>query len=168
MDVMTVKGEKKVSELVSRAYGNLKMADAKRAEAAILRANPHLENLRALPRGTVVVVPAVPGVRAAATSDSEIPTADAIREIRGSVDVYQKKLNEALSNERAAVTALGELLKSKELKAAMRESPDAAKYVERATAAAKSRAGEVDVRAGFVKGLSKARADLEELAKKLE
>jgi hypothetical protein len=78
MRVAVYQGESSVTDLVTRLYqipqsGKLSRlldltpaetkAVVKRAEAALLEANPSLRNLTALPRGAVLVAPAVEGLQ---------------------------------------------------------------------------------------------------------
>jgi len=167
MAYVVLKGEKKLAEVVGRAYGDLKAADAKRAEAALVRANPHLADLRQLGPGTMIVVPAVPGLRAADTDRTETPSREAVAEVSSALEEYRRRIGAAAESGQTAVKDLAALLKSKEVKTLLREQPDAARYVERATAAVKSRTAEHDARSAFAKTLTKAKADLDELAKKL-
>src|SRR3989304_2864823 len=53
MSFVVFKGERKLAELVLRAYGELKASDRKRAEAALVRANPHLAKLKNVAPGPV-------------------------------------------------------------------------------------------------------------------
>ncbi|MCL4798490.1 MAG: hypothetical protein KJ025_02825 [Burkholderiales bacterium] len=168
MAYVVLKGERKIGDVVARAYGDLRAADAKRAEAALVRANPQLGNLREVRPGAVIVVPAVPGLRPAASADrADQPAAEAVAELRDALEDYRKRLGTRIGDEKAAIAALGELLKSKEVKTVVRDFPDAAAHVERVGAALKPRAAENDARAAFAKTLTKAKADLDALAKKL-
>jgi hypothetical protein len=167
MGFIVFKGEKKISNLLERAYGDLKPADAKRAEEALLRANPELKKLRELKPGALIVVPPLPGIRPTASNEAAELIVEAVRATRGALDEYRKRLGEALDRERAEVTGVLELLKSKELKAAVRDSPDAAPYAERVAEATKARTTEAEQRTAFLKGLAKAHVDLEALEKKL-
>jgi hypothetical protein len=66
MQIARLQNEKSVADIVTRVY-SLKPGDPRAAAAgkALAAANPHLSgNLAALPAGTPVVVPAVPGLNA--------------------------------------------------------------------------------------------------------
>jgi len=45
MSFIAFRGEKRIADLVTRVYGKLKAADAKRAAAALLAANPQLARM---------------------------------------------------------------------------------------------------------------------------
>jgi hypothetical protein len=66
MQIARLQNEKSVADIVARVF-SLKPGDPRMAAAAkaLVAANPHLSgNLAALPAGTPVVVPAVPGLNA--------------------------------------------------------------------------------------------------------
>src|SRR5438034_2960311 len=70
MKIASFQGEKSLSELVSRLYkirGPRAEAQARAAEEALLRANPHLLDLESLPAGAIIRVPDVRGVKTADT-----------------------------------------------------------------------------------------------------
>ena len=70
MPFIMYKGERKVADLIGRAYRTeLSPADAKRAEAALLAANPALANLSNVKEGALLTIPDIPGV-AAGSSDA--------------------------------------------------------------------------------------------------
>src|SRR3970040_799626 len=78
MSFVVFKGERKLAELVLRAYGELKASDRKRAEAALVRANPHLAKLKDVAPGSLIVLPLVPGIGEPRQRRSEGPGGDAI------------------------------------------------------------------------------------------
>jgi hypothetical protein len=168
MAILVLRGEKKLSDVVTRAYGDLKAADRKRAEEAILRANPQLANLRDAARGAVVVVPPVPGLRRdAARSEATTPAPDAVIELRKSLEAYAQRLDRNVDSGRQAVTVVTTLLASSEVKTLVRDLPGAAPHVERVTAAVKARTTQHEARADSLEVLAKARVELDNLARKL-
>ena len=167
MAYVVLKGEKKLADVVRRSYGELNAADAKRVEAALLRANPQLAQPQELKAGVIVVTPAVPGVRAADGERGEAPAREAVVDLGNSLDEYRKQLAAAQRQEQEERTAVGALLKSKELKAAVGHHPDGEKYVAGVAAALKARGEEHDRRTAFLRTLTQAKSDLDELASKL-
>jgi|APFre7841882724_1041349.scaffolds.fasta_scaffold00095_22 hypothetical protein len=167
MPIIVYKGERKLSDLVGRVYGtDLKAVDAKRAEQALLAANPQLATLRDVREGAMLAVPQVPGV-AAARSDAPDAQQAAIATGKDDLDAYRRRLGTRLDEDRQTIDATAELLKSKEAKALAKAAPESAAYFERATAALKARQADADARAAAIKALAKLRADFDELAKKL-
>src|SRR5262245_15978315 len=167
MSFVVYKGEKKIGDLVARAYGDLKPEDAKRAEAALRKANPQLAKLRELKPGAVVVVPPVVGLKPPAATERGEPVPEAVAELRSALEEYRKQLGASLDTERAAIAATTELVKSKEVRQLAKDAPESAPYLEQAVAALKQRSAELDQATGFVKLLAKARADLDALVKQL-
>jgi hypothetical protein len=167
MPIIVYKGERKLADIVSRVYGaDLKAVDVKRAEAALLAANPQLATLREVKEGAVLAVPQVPGV-AAARSDAPDAQQAAIAAGKDDLDAYRRRLGTRLDEERKTLDVTAELLKSKEAKALAKAAPESAPYFERATAALKARQADADARTAAIKALAKLRADFDELAKKL-
>jgi hypothetical protein len=167
MSFVVYKGEKRIGDLVTRAYGELKAEDAKRAEAALRKANPQLARLRELKPGAVVVVPPVVGLKPPAATERGEPAPESVAVVRAAFEEYRKQLGASLDAERAAIAAITELAKSREVRQLAKDAPESTPYLEQAAGALKQRSTEADQAAGFVKLLAKARADLDALAKRL-
>lgn len=168
MGYMVFKGEKKIHELVSRAYGELKPADARRAEAALKAANPHLSKLQALPEGAILVVPAVPGIEHADAAGDADPLRGGLATLAHSLERYCAHLQSAARAEVDGVKAESLLRKSAGIDAAARESPEIAPYVRQATAAWGERSKQAEETAALVKRiLPEARQALATMAKLL-
>jgi len=167
MSFVVFKGERKLAELVLRAYGELKASDRKRAEAALVRANPHLAKLKDVAPGSLIVLPLVPGIGEPRQRRSEVPAADAIGEVAAALEDYGKRLDEALDAEGSELGELRALLKSRPLREKVREVEEAGAYVERVAAALKDREAEHEQRRAFLRQLPAARKELAELAELL-
>ena len=166
MPVMLFKGERRLSEVISRAYGpGLSAAEAKRAEAAMVAANPQLAKLREVPAGALLEIPRLPGARPVPQHDTPERRPEEVEATRTSLEEYRKRLGARLAAERDALEATAAILKSAEAKALARSYPESGPYLDRARAALKERAAGVDERAAFVKMLARIRSDLDELAK---
>jgi phage tail protein X len=167
MSFVVFKGERKLADLVTRGYGELKAADRRRAEAAILRANPHLADLKNVAPGTLVTLPRVPGLREPEREDAAVPHRDAAGELDAALEAYGKRLSDAADAERAELAETRALLKSRPFRARLAEVAEAAPYAERVEAALKDREAEHELRRMFLKQIPQARKDLAELAKRL-
>jgi hypothetical protein len=136
MRISTFHGEKTLAELTTRLYkisGTRSEAQLKKAEEALLRANPHLGDFSELADGAPIVVPNVPGVKsgeedpAISTTPGEVARAarEAFAALRGavesSIELQDTQANAAL-----------ELLKSRELKAAATRDPAVKQQMEAA------------------------------------
>lgn len=120
MRVTIYQGERQLSDLARRLF-EIKGAKAKEltkeAEAALLRANPHLKDLKHVPEGTVLVVPDVPGVspsREAAGLD--IGTGQLADELRRVREAAQKAMESGIADLAQQGKTSLELQKSPELK----------------------------------------------------
>ena len=117
MAITTFTGEKRVSDIATRVFGDLPPAQLKVAEEALLQANPHLKTLKALKPGAVVLVPQVPGLRprqAAAAGDH--PAAAGVTLIARDLEQFQKQLAEAVSAEQQEVKNTTAQLKSADVR----------------------------------------------------
>lgn len=108
-------GEKHLSDIVARAFGNLLPRDAKRAEAALLEANPPLRQLRRLKRGTVLHVPALAELDAAATSGELSQLGDRVATAGEALRDFQVRLAESADAATKAAKDVAAQLKSREL-----------------------------------------------------
>jgi hypothetical protein len=167
MPFIMFKGERKLADVLARAYGaGLDVADAKRAETALVAANPHLAKLRDLKPGSLLVVPALPGLKAAAP-DLHDPRHPEIAAARGALELFRKRLGARVEAERVALDASAQALKSKEVKELTRALPDSTPFVERAAAGIKGRVVEAEQRVVSLKGLPKVLGELQALEDKL-
>jgi hypothetical protein len=167
MNLIALRGEKKVGEIVERVYGDLKPADAKRAEEALIRANPQLKKPGNVKPGDLIIVPQVPGLAAKAAGGDENPPAARIAAIRIALKSYHQQLVKAHAAELAEQREAADLLKSREVKELPKRVPDAAKLLDRVAEAMKERAEEAKRRAVFLKAVERAEVDLEALERKL-
>jgi hypothetical protein len=104
MEYATTKSERTVAELVGRLFGvGERTAVARRAAAALLAANPELERIEELPRGTIVEVPEVED--AAPTEElrplPDVAAAAVVRRALGELDDLSE-LVEAIIDDRVA------------------------------------------------------------------
>jgi hypothetical protein len=167
MAFVVFQGERKIADVVARAYGDLKVADRKRAEAALVRANPHLSELANVSKGSLIVVPPVPGLSPTDQTDLAAPAAEGVGAVGDSLAALQQRLRQAAKAEDDRLDALQTLLKSKPVLALLDRAPQARPYVERVTKAAKTRGDEQEARLDVIKRLDAARAELADLAAQL-
>lgn len=122
----TLKAETDVSALADRLYADLTPAARKKAEAALIRANPHLATGKKLQPGLVVNLPDVPGVtvRPAATIGKD-PAADLIGGLQEAVTGYREQLAKNSDALQADLDQQEALLKQKDVAAAIKNAPAA-------------------------------------------
>jgi len=120
MAFVVFKGETKLADIVERAYGTkLSAAERTRAVAAIERANPHLLSVKKPERGTLVLVPRVPGLAPAAERPEQDPVVAGASEIADALRRYRKTLESSLAPAKARSEEVLKLLSAKELREAV-------------------------------------------------
>lgn len=168
MKFSVYKGEKEISDLAARVFDikGRNTAEARRkAEAALLSANPHIRNLAELREGTLIVVPELP--------ESPPPKAtqagSILDELGDHLTRTMKELEETLSRsvayEESEAAAVNEALKSRELREFMGQSPETKEQLERIADAAKNRLKEAKAAAA---AQEKALAELQEALRKID
>jgi hypothetical protein len=143
MSFVVYKGEKKIGDLVSRAYGDLTDEDRKRAIAALHAANPHFTAFRELKRGAALVVPALPGIKVAASEAAASERAK-LETLRAEIDAYRARLAAAAEAERASIGDSLDLSRSKEVRKLAKEVPDVAPFLARARKGLEQRAADLE------------------------
>ena len=117
MAITTFMGEKRVSDIATRVFGDLPPAQLKIAEEALLEANPHLQTLKALKPGAVVLVPQVPGLKPkAAASAGDNPAAAGVTLLARNLEQYQKQLAATVSAAQQEVKDTAAQLKSADVR----------------------------------------------------
>jgi hypothetical protein len=120
--LITVKDETTLRQLSDRVYGTLDAKDRALAEKALLRANPHLGERGAFRAGAVVTVPTVRGLKARAAATRNDPVSDVRDAIAVAAGDYRAHLAASLAAAAADLGAQEELLKDKEVAAALKRA----------------------------------------------
>jgi hypothetical protein len=127
MRYVTTSGDKSIAELAARIYGvEERSAVARKAVKALRDANPELEHIAELPRGTIVEVPEeVLGKepRRALGDLTDSVGATAVRSLRAGLDSFAEALEEIADERLAEARAERKLLASASVKAAGGEEP---------------------------------------------
>jgi len=173
MQIVTLDKDAKVSAVVTRSYkieGPGSVAARKRAEAALLQANPHIAGLETVPKGTVVVVPEVPGLaRAREAGPADEAAMSLVAELRRGLDDLAETAIGAAKRDLEAAAETQKHLKSRELKTLVgRQAPQASDLLGEIDAGLKDQMREGEA---LLKSLDQARGqlanELEELEKRL-
>lgn len=136
------KGETDLSELTTRLFdikGRGAAATAKSAEAALLKANPHISDLTKVPAGTLIMIPDLPDsppVRAPQTAGIG-PELQA--HLKFALDELSDMMGRSGDSEVQDVAATNEALKSRELKDFASQSPEFKAQLDKITDAAKTK-----------------------------
>ena len=133
------KNETSVSALVDRIYPNLTGASRTKAEAALKKANPHLGATGDFRPGVVVNVPSNPEFKPRPGIASKDPVDDMLGGLQDAVASYHDDLLKRLDESIADMTSQEEILKQKEVAAAIKATPDAAELAKSLTGSLRDR-----------------------------
>lgn len=167
MSYVAFHGERRIADLVTRVYGKLTSAQAKRAAAALLAANPELERLDLLERGRPIAVPPISERSRRWETDRSDPLTHGVDGLRASVAVFLKQLSERDKTEKRDLAQTRALIESDDLRSIIDGNATAGELLERIAEATAKRAADLDRRSAFIKQLKKADKELAELAKKM-
>lgn len=168
MGYVVFRGERKLADVVKSAYGELKVADRRRAEAALVRANPHLLTLADVEEGALVVVPRVPGIRAPAEKRPGTPGAEAGDALGDALRAHRTLLGESLEAEKRRQAELAKLLASRAVRAELGGiSDDVSARVQAVADALKAGRADLADREKAIERLADAETALAELAERM-
>lgn len=163
MPIITFRGEASVEALADKVYADLAESDRKKAVRALIRANPGLERLEELERGTVLRVPEIPGIRRAPPRTREDPSGEISDLLVERLAAYERDVGERFDALEKEVERQKRLLSSDQLRSALANSPDARKLAEQADEAVTREAEEAEGRRARLKtAVEKLKKDLEE------
>jgi len=140
MPIATFRGEKTVGEIADKLYLRLTPKQRETAEAAILKANPQLANLREVPKGAVLRVPDIPELRAKTNRNLENPDAQIAAMVGEALASFGSRLDAHTQSADAEIKAQLALLKGKDIKAALANAPTLQAQAQGATEALTARA----------------------------
>lgn len=144
------KGEKDVADITTRLFdikGTGAAEKAKRTQAALLAANPHLSDLTNVPEGTLIVIPDLPE----SPSVKVTQTTNVGTELHDQLKLALTELSEAIGrsaeSESQAAATTNELLKNRDLKDFAAQSPELRERLAKITEGVKSQVKETKARA---------------------
>lgn len=165
MAVATYRGEKSVGEIANKIYARLTPKQREKAEAALLKANPQLRNIKTLRKGSILRVPDLPDLRTKTVRTLENPDAQVAENVSEALDSYSKRLAEQFKSDNEATKTQIALLKSAKLKRALADSPDLQELADAAGKALDVRAKTMSARQEALnKSIEQAQADLKKRA----
>jgi hypothetical protein len=167
MSFIAFGGEKRIADLVTRIFGKLKAADAKRAAAALLVANPQLERLDLVGRGRPIAVPTIPGLARRREADTSAPLAHGVEELRAALGGFVSQLGERDKLEKRDLEETRALMESDDIRSIIDNNPSAGELLERIAKATDKRGADLDRRSAFIKRLRRTEKELAELTKTL-
>lgn len=172
MRTIKFNNEANLGAIARRAYrlgGRGGEDKARRAERALLEANPHLERAEGLKRGAIILVPEVPGVRTSQqTRPLAAPEASVLKEVTAAVEELKGTVAEALRRESEDAKTAAKLAGSGKLRNRVKkEAPQLVGRLDDVVENAKATAKEVEERRKrFGQVFEAAQQDLSELKKR--
>lgn len=146
MKFVTTKNETSLTELAREVFeikGAKAATTAKNAHAALREANSHISDLKKLPAGTLVIVPDLPGVKAAPAESPGDVTVEMIKYLKrvlaGAKAVVEKSAAAQSEDAEASIS----LTKDRELAALARKTPEFKERLSKVADEAKARAKQV-------------------------
>ena len=139
MPIATFHGERTIADIADALFDRLTPRQREKAEAAILKANPQLRDIRTLPAGTLLRVPALPELRAKANRNRENPEADIAENLADTLSTFNKGFADHVTVARRATKAQSALLKSAKFKRAISNAPKLQELAGEATKALNTR-----------------------------
>jgi hypothetical protein len=142
MKLTTLHEAASLDTVVERMFSGISAKDRSKLAAAIIKANPTLEGRDRLDAGTVLVVPAIVGVKAEPSlrpSESEDPIGQTGAWVLDAVNDYATYLTQRHTEFQEQLKQEAALLKDREFTAALAQRRDAAELVPAITAAIKAR-----------------------------
>lgn len=146
MPIATYRGEKSVADIADKLYLKLTPRQRETAEAAILKANPQLTDLRRVPDGAVLRVPDIPELRPKTNRTLENPDTQIADTITDALGALGKRLAACTETATASAAAQAKLLKSAALKQALANEPELQAAADAASKALAGRAKALETR----------------------
>lgn len=127
MKFITTKTETSLADLTRQVFdlkGSKPAVDSKQAQAALRAANPKLGNLAKLPAGTLVIVPDMPGVKAAPLPSLTGVSADVIAQLQQALAGAEAVLHQAVASQTQEAETSMSLVKNRAVINLVKQLPD--------------------------------------------
>lgn len=168
MKFVTIKSETSLADLSREVFeikGAKAAAAAKRAQAALREANPHLVDVKKVPAGTLVIVPDVPGTKEAPAQSVGDVSAEMISRLRSALAAAKKVIEESAESQLQDAEATLALAKDPELGRLAKQMPELKEHMARVIEQAKKQSSEVaEDKKAQIQGLAQLEKDLASLS----
>jgi hypothetical protein len=118
-------GEGSVGTLVERLYPNLSGIARERAETALLKANPQLAGHAAFRPDVVIAVPTIPDAKPRPGATAADPVEELLKTLGEAISNFGKDLGKGIERATADIAVQEELLKQKDVVAAIKGDQEA-------------------------------------------
>ena len=146
MKFVTIKSETSLADLSREVFeikGAKAAAAAKRAQAALREANPHLADVKEVPAGTLVIVPDVPGTKEAPAQSVGDVSAEMISRLKSALAAAKKVIEESAESQLQDAEATLSLAKDAELGRLAKQTPELKERMARVIEQAKTQSKQV-------------------------
>lgn len=168
MKFVTIKSETNLADLSREVFeikGAKAASAAKRAQAALREANPHLADVKKVPAGTLVIVPDVPGTKEAPAQSVGDVSAEMISRLRSALAAAKKVIEESADSQLQDAEATLSLAKDRELSRLAKQTPELKERMVRVIEEAKKQSSEVaEDKKAQIQGLAQLEKDLASLS----
>jgi hypothetical protein len=168
MKIITYQGERNLSELAKRMFsirGQKAGELSRKAEAAILEANPRLKDLKNVPEGTLLVVPDVPGVAAGGADPGFTLGKEMVAQLRHALSGARAAIERSADSEVKQAKETTALVKSREIKDSVKGQPDLASRLPRIAEESNARVKDAEsLKSARTQALDQLEKDLESVA----
>lgn len=146
MKFVTIKNETSLADLTREVFeikGAKAATAAKSAHAALREANPHIADLKKLPAGTIVVVPDLPGIKAAPAQSPGGVSPELVRYLKRVLAEAKTVVEKSAAARGEDAEASVSLTKDRELAALARKTPELKERLAQIVEQAKSQSKQI-------------------------
>jgi hypothetical protein len=127
MKFVTIKTETSLPELSREVFeikGTKTAAASKSSQAALREANPHIAHLTKVPKGTLVIVPDVPGLKTSPAQSPGEVNAEMVKRLERVLAAARTVIEQSAAAQVQNADATASLVKNRELVALAKQTPD--------------------------------------------
>jgi hypothetical protein len=146
MKFVTIKTETSLADLGREVFeikGAKAATAAKSAQAALREANPHIADLKKVPAGTLVIVPDVPGTKAAPVESVGDVSGEMISRLRSALAAAKRVIERSAAAQLEDTEASAALAKDRDLVALAKQTPELKERLSEMVEQAKTQAKQV-------------------------
>lgn len=155
MPIATFRGERTVADIADKLFVRLTPRQRETAEAALLKANPQLRDIRNMREGTILRVPDLPELRAKTNRNLENPDAQIVKKLSEALGAYAAGLNERFKTAQEDIKTQRLLLKDRAFKKELSGSAELRALAESTAKATEARAKLISERQKQVEAATK-------------
>ena len=168
MKFVTIKNKTSLAELTRDVFeikGTKGATAARNIHAALREANPHIADFKELPAGTLVVVPDLPGIKAASVQSPGQVSPELMKYLKRVLAAAKAVVEKSAAAQSEDAEASVSLVKNRELAALARTTPELKDRLSKIVEQAKSQSKQVaEDKKAQIQGLAQLEKDLASLS----